>query len=233
MRSSPVRPLLVRGTAALLLLGTLALCVTAQQPSMPEKLTCAPNRLTQLVIKTGGAQTRWKIFGGEVASFREYDADPSRIVLQVIGYKEGTAYCLAWSAKGDVPSDGALCVITVGTPAPVNGGPVDALTFSLTSAYKSETDPKKTEYLAYLTALCGGMGAKIDSTSTAGELFAAFSSALHAEGLGIPKGALPLVMRVAGDHLNKAIGLDPAAKFDKNAAKEAFSKLASSLKGVH
>lgn len=229
--SSPARRLLLATLAALL----LATAAPAQVPKVPATLEIAPKKLGRLAIDANGGKVKFVVVGGPVESFREYDPNPDLVVLRIWSDTPAVAYLVAWSAKDSLPSEAAVCTITIGdkpTPGPTPG-PADPLTQKLQAAYAAEVGKAKQVELAYLAATCEGLVGVVGQAQTVGELFARFSKALHAEGLGIPQGALPLVMRALGDYVNGQLGTDPAAALDANKAKATFQALAAALKGVH
>lgn len=104
-------------TLVLLLLSGPAL---GAEVSVPAEVKIAKGDLGDIVIKAAdGLKVRWKIVPPYTGVFREYDPDsPATVKLKFLGRDEGTFYLIAWTAKGDTPSEGAVCKIVVGKGTP-------------------------------------------------------------------------------------------------------------------
>jgi hypothetical protein len=85
---------------------------------MPSEVKIPPGRLASIVIESNGKVTKFGCLSSEVDVFREYDPDPTKIRVRVIAYTPGKYAIFAYTAMGDVPSEPAICWLTVGDPPP-------------------------------------------------------------------------------------------------------------------
>ena len=95
----------------------LATAATAQSVKLPESVAVAPGRLATAAVEFDGEDVRWRI-SADLDVFREYDPDPRQIRLRIIGYAPGRYELTAIACKGGKLSEFAVCVITIGNPAP-------------------------------------------------------------------------------------------------------------------
>jgi hypothetical protein len=79
-----------------------------------------------------------------------------------------------------------------------------------------------------LAAVAGAAPAVASATNA--DLFARLKAAIHAPGVGLPDGALPLVMAAATAPLTAALGTSPTAALDVAKAKAALAQIAVALK---
>jgi hypothetical protein len=129
---------------------------------MPAEVKIPPGRLASIVIESNGKVTKFGCLSTEVDIFREYDPDPAKIRVRVIAYTPGKYAIFAHTALADVPSDPAVCWLTVGDPVPptprppaASGEPADPLARAIRAAYAEDaSDGKaKAEYLAALESV--------------------------------------------------------------------------------
>jgi hypothetical protein len=86
---------------------------------MPAEVKIPVGRLGSVVIESSGKVTKFGCLSPEVDIFREYDpTDPGKIKVRFIAYTPGKYAIYAYTAVGDVPSDPAVCWLTVGDPVP-------------------------------------------------------------------------------------------------------------------
>jgi hypothetical protein len=85
---------------------------------MPAEVKVTPGRLASIVIESSGKVTKFGCLAPEVDIFREYDPEAGKIRVRVIAYTPGRYAIYAFTAMGDVPSDMAVCWLTVGDPPP-------------------------------------------------------------------------------------------------------------------
>src|SRR6266581_4727241 len=95
----------------------LAAGASAQSVKLPDAVTVAPGRLAAVAVEFDGDDVRWRV-SSDLDAFREYDPDPRKIRLRLIGYAPGRYELSAIACKGGKLSDFATCVITVGNPTP-------------------------------------------------------------------------------------------------------------------
>lgn len=131
-----------------LILASLAL---GQSPTpsikLPAEAKALPGRILQLKAETTGKHVRWFLLSD--------DADlvpfPDGATALFSSPKAGRYTVLAWTAAGDVPSDAAKCVVTVGEPpAPP---PADPFVTDLQKLYAADAAADKAKALAQLAAL--------------------------------------------------------------------------------
>src|SRR5262245_35161192 len=100
---------------------TVALLLTASAPAqsvkLPDSVAVTPGRLAAVTVEYDGNDVRWRV-SSDLDVFREYDPDPRRIRLRLIGYAPGRYELSAIACKGGKLSDFAVCIITVGVPTP-------------------------------------------------------------------------------------------------------------------
>ena len=150
--------------------------------------------------------------------------------------KAGRYKLAAYSDAGGPPS---YVVVTVEgpTPPPVPPTPVDPpappdepLAAAVRVAYAKESSPLKAGQLAFLAAVFAAAAPLVDASATNADLFARLKAAIHAPGVGLPDGALPLVMAAATAPLTAALGTSPTAALDAAKAKAALAQIAVALK---
>lgn len=102
----------------------VAVSAQGQSVSMPSEVTAPVGRLSTLAVKFEGKVLRWVSLDNDLGVIREYDETPGQVTLRLIPFKEGTYKIVAYTAKGDVPSEPAVCVVkTGGEPGPNPPGP--------------------------------------------------------------------------------------------------------------
>jgi len=121
----------------------LILClVFGQVPliSLPQTATAKPGRLIRIQATTSNpaSQVRWLNSDPDNADLIPINAEKAAIFSTP---SPGVFRIWAYTAAGDVPSDPALCVITVGTPPPPP--PTDPLSAALQAAYTGDALPTK------------------------------------------------------------------------------------------
>jgi hypothetical protein len=98
----------------------------AQSVTMPAQVTVPAGRLASVQISYDGDDLKFDV-PSSLDSFREYDPDPKKVRLKIIGYpaadnKPYQARIIAVTAKAGKLSDFAVCILTVGdTPTPTPG----------------------------------------------------------------------------------------------------------------
>ena len=105
-----------------MLLLTCAGVAFAQPPpgpsvTLPAEVKVAPGRLAAIAITFVGDDLKWDV-PPDLDVFREYDPDPAKIRLRLIGYAPGKYRLLAVACKTGKLSEFAACVIVVGNPLP-------------------------------------------------------------------------------------------------------------------
>jgi hypothetical protein len=109
---------------SLLVLPLLVSNLYAQSVKLPDTVRVAPGRLAQVTIEWDGDDIKWDV-PKELDAFREYDPDPKKVRLRVVGYTKGKFRLLAVVAKDKKLSDVGVCLVdtTEGEPIPPDPGP--------------------------------------------------------------------------------------------------------------
>jgi len=113
--------------------------------SLPPTIAARPGRLIQVIAKTDAKTVRWFLSSPADADLIVMESTKSAIFSSVIS---GKYRLVAYTAVGDMPSEPAICDITVGElVVPV---PIDPLAGSLQAIYSALTEPAKDESVAIL-----------------------------------------------------------------------------------
>ncbi len=101
----------------------LAFTATAfcQRPGVkgPAEVAVPVGRLARVPIELEGDEFRYAFLGEDSDAFREFDPDPRRVVLRVVGYTPRIVYVVAYARKGEALSDPLIVKVTIGNPEPV------------------------------------------------------------------------------------------------------------------
>lgn len=228
--------------AGVLLLLLLTAPAWAQSVRLPAEAKGEPGAFVKVPADTDGAHVRWYSPDRGLQLFPVELLKDSKTAV-VTATAPGRYRLVAWTAKGDVPSDPAVCVVVIGEPGPEPGPgptppvppvPPDPLTKTLQAAYDRETDAKKTELKASLAALYR-QGAEVASKpeiTTWGQLFNVMKSA--ATTLGV-SGKLPVVQEAVATDLKDRLPTDGTKTLttdDRVLAAQTFKRIAGALEGV-
>lgn len=138
----------------------------------------------------------------------------------------------AFTAKGDVVSPKAECVVTFGAPPGPGPGPpptpTDPFTKAVLAAYQADASPTKAADAAAWAKAFRDEAAKMDALSTYGDLYADLKAALAAT----RPGALPGVKAELVKEMGAAFPTDATKPLDKPAAKAELNKIAAALGGL-
>ena len=108
----------MRTTAAIILLA-IASAVSGQVRG-PAEVVVPVGRLASIPIVLDADESDYVILGANVDGLREYDPDPRKLRLRVIGYEAGIAYVVVSSQKAGKLQAVYVCKVIVGTgPGPV------------------------------------------------------------------------------------------------------------------
>ncbi len=211
---------------------------------MPAEIKITPGRLASLVIESNGKVTKFGCLSPEVDVFREYDPEANKIRVRVIAYTPGKYAIFAYTAIGDLPSEPAVCWLTVGDPPPpvppvpptppVPPVPTDPLTVSLQAAYKADfaAGKAKPEYLAAVEAVF--RQASPEGLVSVGQFKDLLVRAIASQAL-MPKGSMPAVSAEVTKFIKENLPADGLVAFTpelRDKARAACVKLADGLKGV-
>ncbi len=215
----------------------------ADTPSvtLPGKIQVDAGRLARVPITYDGDDVKWTT-PEELDVFREYDPDPKKVVLRLIGYNAGTYHVHAVTCRGGKLSEFATCVVTVGTPGPPPPPPPDdPLVKAFRDAYDLDPDPQKaanTQKLAsiYSVAATGtGPGSVNDTTLTS---YSALLDAMHKGtlNLGLPANGIPKVRGAVGTYLDVMLGTGTSAgaakPIDRPLAAKEMARVGAVLKSL-
>ncbi len=76
------------------------------------------NDIVPLTLDSDADEVKYVFAGKSAKGFREYDPDPKRVLLQILGRSEGTSYLFITGQKGGKLLSPEVVVIIVGNPAP-------------------------------------------------------------------------------------------------------------------
>jgi hypothetical protein len=228
---------------ATLLLVLLPAWSQAQTVTLPETATAEVGDFAVVHATSDGPTVKWffpdsglKVFPPEILR------DPKTLV--VWARTAGKYRIVAWTAKGDAPSDPAVCTVVVGTPPPGPNPPgptppptpADPFTQAVQTAYASETAANKAQLKASLAGVYqAGVTLAQDSTlATAGDLLNALSAKAQAAGVA---GAtvLPAVKKVIQAELQAHLPSSASSALDattRQTAASEFGKVAQALGAV-
>lgn len=117
----------MRTLLALLLFAGFA---SGQSVNLPPEIKVPVGRLASILIEWDGDEIKWDIPPDLADVFREYDPDPKKVRLKLLGYTAGKARLVALATKAvnkgtaespkwvAVFSEVASCTITIGEPVP-------------------------------------------------------------------------------------------------------------------
>ena len=218
------------------MIGLVLLAALVQKVELPETIKGEPGAFVTvrpLVLEGGGVEY--------------YPLDPGlsvfpssllvdKTVLVFTAPKPGRYRLLAYTAKGDKPSQPAICTVVIGdAPAPNPGPgpgpnpgpnplPSDITTDPLYQAFESVCgglqEPNMKANLAKYAAAWAKAGPQVDG-KTLGQWNAAVKAAATAEGL--PLGSLAAIRERVGEEVTPQVGNDPAMPLAGDKAKAAVN----------
>ena len=110
--------------SAILALALLACPAWGQSVKLPEKVSGQPGDFVTVPSEADGKEVRWVVLDAGLRLFPVNLLKDTRTAV-VTSTVPGKYRLLAYTAKGDVPSEPALCLVVIeGTPPPVPPGPV-------------------------------------------------------------------------------------------------------------
>jgi hypothetical protein len=212
-----------------------ALGSSAADLKLPANVRGDPGTFVQVQANTSGTTVRWYVLDPGLNLFPVNLLKDTKTAV-VTGTAPGAYRLLAYTSDKDGPSDPAVCTVTIGPPGPGPGPvppqptPTDPFTQALQAAYAKDTDANKSQEVQFLAGVYQGAPALLTpDVTTAGALFNKLMAAIHAPGVGLPKGAIPQVAKVIDDDLSATFGTIATAPLDAAKAKAVFSKYAAAL----
>lgn len=106
----------------LLLTLLLALPAWGQSVKLPAEVRGDPGSFVRVAADTDGSHVRWLALDSGLSVFPSDLLKDSKTTV-VVAQKPGKYRVAAWTAKGDVPSDAAICTVVIGTPPDPGPGP--------------------------------------------------------------------------------------------------------------
>ncbi|VTS08547.1 hypothetical protein [Tuwongella immobilis] len=203
--------------------------------SLPPTLTAQPGRLLRITAEAPDAKlVRW-IVTGEADLIPLNESGKSAIFSAATS---GTYKIVAYTAKGDIPSEPAVCVVTVGNPTPpapptppTPTPPTDPLAAELRALLAADSSPEKGKHVEALCELYRQAQVTADdpAVGTAGalaEILKRSSAAL------VPSTALIGVRKRVSEVLGESLPSNPAERLtaeSRTRAKAAFARAQKAL----
>lgn len=212
---------------------SLVLAMAAGPPAiaLPPEIQAQPGRIVKLTATTEGKLVRWQLAAD--------DADlvpfPDGKTALFCSPKPGRFTVFAWTATGDVPSEAAKCVISVGEPLPIPPPkPVDALAAEFRKLLAVDPTPDKQSHLVQLAALYREAVSYADRTEvkTAGDLASRIRTAA---GTLIPAEALVGIRKRIAEEIAKELPVESDSPLDSGSRRKAavlFARIATALEGA-
>ncbi|HYF01309.1 MAG TPA: hypothetical protein VEJ18_20470 [Planctomycetota bacterium] len=113
----------MRSTLSLLLALALSLPALAQVKG-PAEVVAPIGRLVSIPLTIDADESDFQIFGADLDGMREYDPDPKKLKLRVIGYSNGEGFVVVSSRTGNKLNPLFLCKVIVGKGGPAPQPPV-------------------------------------------------------------------------------------------------------------
>lgn len=227
-------------TLAVAVLALAAIPVAAQVRG-PSEITVPVGRLASVPLTIDADEADYTILG-DIDGFREYDPDPKKLKLRVIGYTNGTAYVVVSSQKGGKLQPLLTVVVKVGAGPPIPPGPLppdppvpgDPLAVALkAAAVKDGLPPAKLADLALAFRVSATLASTWSrtaaefQTSLAGSVKSAVPVKPPATWAVVQTALAPLEAILPSGQPDKVL-----SDADRAAVKELLTKLAASLEGA-
>lgn len=207
-------------------LATVVLLLSAapawgQAVKLPAEVKGQPAAFVTVAAEADGPQVRWRAVDPGLNLFPAHLLRDTRTAV-VTAAAPGRYRLWAWTAKGDVPSEAAECVVVVGdAPPPVPPGPAppappdDPFFATLQAAYGSDAGADKAGHKDRLASLYRQAGAKTvyETNLTTVAQFLAVVRAASANLL--PASALPATRRALSEEMRKVLPTAPDAPLDR------------------
>lgn len=215
------------------MLSTVLLLVATSAVRGDQEITVKPGRLKKIETKLDGKKILWRPVGDSY-DLIEDSSGKSAIGLFPI---PGKYQILVVTAKADEPMTETITITVEGVPPPIPPGPtppgpVDDLSAKIGTAWQMEFDPAKAAHAKALAALYRYGRARMDDSTTWGEVFDRMATQATATGC---TDKLINVQRAIQPALEAAIPTVRAARVDsENKAKAAplFDRVATILEGL-
>jgi len=190
--------------------------------------------------ETEGKTVRWFAMTPGLSVFPSELLRDTKATVVVAGVP-GRYTLLAYTAKGDEPSELARCEIIIEGPAPPPPDPpgpkppdpTDPLAKKIRDALASDpgTAAQKREWAAALGGFYAAMAKHVatDQAATVGDLLSDYRNAIPAV---LPADAIPATRRVAGQEVAAIAGEDPERKIDqvlKGKLVDLFTRLSAAM----
>jgi hypothetical protein len=207
----------------------LLVAVSLSQPGpaiqLPAELKAAPGRIVQLRAETEQKSVRWLLLSEEA----DLVPFPDGKIALFSAPKAGRFTVLAWTARGDVPSEAAKCIVVVGEPT--GPAPLEPLAREFRKLFDDDTDPNKVAHVAQMSALYREAIAFAEKAevATAGDLAARIRAAATTL---IPTESLVGIRKRIAEEIAKELPLDGDKPLDaatRTRAAKLFERIATRL----
>jgi hypothetical protein len=187
----------------------------------------------QIAARTDCKLVRWYLAGDD-ADLIVMESTRSAIFSAMA---PGRYKILAWTAAGDIPSEAAVCVVTVGSAPPAPPGPVvptDPLAEAFRALFETYQDSDKAKQVAALADVYrrASKAAGDPEIKTAGDLF---TFARQQAVATLPPMALEAIRNRLGEELAAVLPTDPDVVLTpsiRTAATEIYTRLAKILENL-
>lgn len=203
-----------------------------QVVKLPTKVEGQPGDFIEVKSEADGKEVRWYAPDAGLKLFPVHLLKDTKTAV-VIATKPGSYRLVAWTAKGDIPSAEAVCIVVVGgAPVPPDPPPVnDPLLEPVQAAYNADPSATKVEDKVALAAIYRATIPALTDVGTAEMLFKLIKGATE---LRI-EGRLKPIRSLFGAELEKVLPTDPIAVLTTTQKAEAarqLNRFAAVLEGV-
>lgn len=219
--------------------GILILCgmtAQAQTVKLPAEVKGDVGAFVRVPAETVEKEVRWYSPDAGLAVFPVELLKDSKTAV-VTATKAGRYRMVAWTAKGDVPSLPAECVVVIGNaPVPPGPGPdpplpTDPLTVAIRAALATEPSPEKIAFVSKLADLYTSAAQQVKTTdkTKASE----FHAAMKAARIALIGEAVPLVRAEVTKYLDGKLPTTVDAPLDaptKELCAKEFMNVATALR---
>ncbi len=213
-----------------LLLFMLPLLLAAEPVvRLPAEVKAKPGRLIRLQAETEGKIVRWYVNDPDNADLIPITSEKSVIFCAPL---PGVFRVFCYTAIADVPSEPAVCIVTVGEVVPpIPPPPEDSLVQGLRSVYTIEADSAKTTRVQLLAALYRQASQSTVNDSSVVTWADLLSVMQKARKNLMPDDAIPGIRRALEMELNKTFPTVSTA-IDRNLAAKTFVRIAVALEAL-
>jgi hypothetical protein len=202
--------------------------------SLPAELKGEPGVFVIVKAETDCATLRWLVLDAGLSLIPPELLKDSRTAVVMAG-QAGRFRLLAFGAKGDLPTDPAVCTIIVGSippPVPPTPPPSDPLSRGLLDAFHQEPAADQTK----LSLLLGLYRAAVQEVQTANQpTLLAFKDATKQARISLIGEALPRVRAAITAELDHVLPRSPTVALtaeNRKLCAETFARIVKALEGI-